>query len=71
MNKINEKVATYETHLRMAACNIENALKSICSLYGYSKLEDVRKTLYEALSMVQYNICGTFKLYDNQEIKNS
>ena len=70
-NEINEKVATYETHLRDAERNIENALKSICSLYGSPELGDVRTTLKDALAMVQYNICGTFKLYDNPEIKNS
>ena len=71
MNEINEKVATYESHLREAERNIENALKSICSLYGSPELGDVHKTLNEALALVQYNICGTFKLYDNPDIKGS
>jgi len=69
MNEINEKVAEYESHLRDAERNIECALQAICSLYGSSELGEIRKTLGDALGMVQFNICGTFKLYDNPDIK--
>lgn len=65
---INNKVATYESHLREAEHNIEDALKSICSLRGSKELNDIRKSLKDALGLVQYNICGTFKLYDNPDI---
>lgn len=71
MNEINEKVAEYESHLRDAERNIERALQAICSLYGSSELGEIHKTLGDALGLVQFNICGTFKLYDNPEIKNS
>jgi hypothetical protein len=71
MNEINEQVANYESHLRDAERNIERALQSICSLYGSSELGEIRKTLGDALGVIQFNICGTFKLYDNPEIKNS
>ena len=71
MNEINEKIANYESHLRDAEPNIERALQSICSLHGSSKLGEIRKTLSDALGLVQINIYGTFKLYDNPEIKNS
>ena len=71
MNEINEKVAEYESHLRDAERNIERALQAICSLYGSPELGEIHKTLGDALGLVQFNICGTFKLYDNPEIKNS
>lgn len=69
MDEINERVANYESHLRDAEKSIEQELDAISSLHGSPKLEEVRKTLGEGLSMVQFNICGTFMLYDNPEIK--
>jgi hypothetical protein len=69
MNEINERVANYESHLRDAEKNIEQALQAICSLGGSPKLGEVRKSLGDALGLVQFNICGTYQLYDNPEIK--
>ena len=68
MNEINEKIANYESHLRDAERNLERALQSICSLCGSSELGEIRKTLGDALGLVQFNICGTFKLYDNPDV---
>ena len=71
MNDINETIATYEANLRDAERNIEKALQTIYDLYGDPEITKVRKTLNEALEMVQDNICGTFKLYDNPDIKRA
>ena len=71
MNDMNDTIATYEANLRDAERAIEKALHSICDLYGDSEITKVRKTLNEALEMVQYNIWGTFKLYDNPDIKRA
>lgn len=71
MNDINDTIATYEANLRDAKRNIEKALQSICDLYGDPKITEVRTTLNEALAMVQYNICGTFRLYTNPAIKRA
>lgn len=69
MNDINDTIATYEANLRDAERDIEKALQSICDLYGDSKITEVRKTLNEALAMVQYNLGGTYLLYDNPNIR--
>ena len=69
MNEINEKIANYESHLRAVERNLETALQAICPLCGSSKLGEIRKTLSDALDLVQFNICDTFKLYDNPDIK--
>ena len=71
MNDINETIATYEANLKDAERSIEKALQSICDLYGDSEITEVRKTLNEALTMVQHNLCGTFKLYNNPDIKRA
>ena len=71
MNDINYTIATYEANIRNAERNIEKALQSICDLYGDSEITEVRKTLNEALAMIQYNIYGTFKLYNNPDIKQA
>ena len=71
MNDINDIIATYEANLRDAERDIETALQSICDLYGDAKITEVRKTLNEALAMVQYNLGGTYLLYDNPNIKKS
>ena len=71
MNEINEKIANYESHLRDAERNLEAALQAICPLCGSSKLGEVRKTLGDALGLVQFNIHGTYKLYDNSDIVES
>lgn len=69
MNDINDTIATYEANLKNAERNIEKALQSICDLYGDSEITEVRKTLNEALAIVQHNLCGTYMLYDNPDIK--
>ena len=69
MNEINEKIANYESHLRDAERDIESALKAICPLCGSEELGEIRNSLRDALGLVQFNICGTFKLYDNPDIK--
>lgn len=69
MTDINDTIATYEANLRDAERDIEKALQSICDLYGDGQLTEVRKTLNEALAMVQYNLGGTYQLYDNPNIK--
>ena len=71
MNDINETIATYEANLRDVERAIEKALQTIYDLYGDSEITKVRKTLNEALEMVQDNIWGTFKLYDNPDIKRA
>lgn len=71
MNDINDTIATYEANLRDAERAIEKALQSICDLYGDSELTKVRKTLNEALEMVQHNLCGIYMLYDNPDIKRA
>ena len=71
MNDINDIIATYEANLKDAERSIEKALQSICDLYGDSEITEVRKTLNEALTMVQHNLCGTFKLYNNPDIKRA
>ena len=71
MNDINDTIATYEANLKDAERSIEKALQSICDLYGDSEITAVRKTLNEALTMVQHNLCGTFKLYNNPDIKRA
>ena len=71
MNDINETIATYEANLKDAERSIEKALQSMCDLYGDSEITAVRKTLNEALTMVQHNLCGTFKLYNNPDIKRA
>ena len=71
MNDINDIIATYEANLKNAERSIEKALQSMCDLYGDSEITAVRKTLNEALTMVQHNLCGTFKLYDNPDIKRA
>lgn len=71
MNDINDTIATYEANLRDIERAIEKALQTICDLYGDSEITEVRKTLNEALAMVQYNICGAFRLYTNPAIKRA
>ena len=66
--EINAKVTEYEEHLRAAERDIERALQVVCPLHG-GALAEVRRTLGEALAMVQYNLCGIFKLYDNPDIE--
>ena len=68
MNEINEKIANYESHLRDAERNLEAALREICPLCGSYELGEIRKTLGDALDLVQSNIRGTFKLYNNPDI---
>lgn len=69
LNFINNIFGGSGSTLLAAEKSIEQALDAISSLHGSPKLEQVRKTLGEGLSMVQFNICGTFMLYDNPEIK--
>lgn len=71
MNDINDTIATYEANLRDAERAIEKALQSICDLYGDSEITKVRKTLNEALEMVQHNLWGIYMLYDNPDIKRA
>ena len=71
MNDINDIIATYEANLKDAERSIEKALQSICDLYGDSEITEVRKTLNEALAIVQHNLCGTYMLYDNPDIKRA
>lgn len=68
MNEINEKVANYESHLRDAERNIERALQSICDVCG-TGLNEVHKDLYAALELVRAKIHGTYKFYDNPDLK--
>ena len=71
MNDINDIIATYEANLKDAERRIEKAHQSMYDLYGDSEITAVRKTLNEALTMVQHNLCGTFKLYNNHDIKRA
>jgi hypothetical protein len=66
--EVNAKVAEYEEHLRAAERDIERALQAVCPLRGEA-LAEVRKSLGDALGLVQFNIRGTFKLYDNPDIE--
>ena len=66
---INTKIAEYEDSLRDAERAIESALQAICPLGGVEELGNIRKSLNEALSLVTFNIHGTYRLYDNPDIK--
>ena len=69
MDKINEAIATYETHLREAERELEKALDAIYDLYGSAKLGEYRKAIGEASGLVQFTIRGTYQLYDNPNIR--
>ena len=63
--KVNAKVAEYESHLRSAERAVEEAAQAICSLRGNLP----RRELNDALEGIQELIRGTWRLYDNPEIE--
>ncbi len=66
---INTKVAECEDSTRDAERAIESALQAICSLGGTAEVDEVRKSLNDALEQVVGVIHGIYRLYDNPEIK--
>lgn len=67
MADINDKIAEYEANLRDAERAIEKAAQAICSLRG----DLPRYQLNQSLEIVQELIRGTWRLYDNPDIKGA
>ena len=62
----NEMVEKYEENLRKAEKDLENALRSICSLRGDFPRYDLQ---YKALETIQDAIRGAWRFYDNDSVE--